>query len=65
MKKIRKATKRVNVIRKMNLLLPSSSLLAIYKLFIGPHLDYGDVIYDQPNNSRCQIKLKMSNISLY
>ena len=25
-------------------------LLAIYKSFIRPHLDYGDVIYDQPNN---------------
>ena len=29
--KIKKATKGVNVIRKMNLLLPRSSLLTIYK----------------------------------
>ena len=50
--KIKKATKGVNVIRKMNLLLPRSSLLTIYKSFVRPHLDYGDVIYDQPNNSR-------------
>ena len=50
--KIKKATKGVNVIRKMNLLLPRSSLLTIYKSFVRPHLDCSDVIYDQPNNSR-------------
>ena len=49
--KIKKATKGVNVVRKMNLLLARSSLLTIYKSFVRPHLDYGDVIYDQPNNS--------------
>ena len=47
-----KATKVVNVIRKMNLLLPHSSLLTIYKSFVRRHLNYGDVIYNQPNNSR-------------
>ena len=55
--KIKKATKGVNVIRKMNLLLPRSSLLTIYKSFVRPHLDYGDVIYDQPNNSRLSDKI--------
>ena len=28
-----------------------SSLLTIYKSFVSTHLDYGDVIYHQPNNS--------------
>ena len=56
--KIKKATKGVNVIRKMNLLLPRSSLLTIYKSFVRPHLDYGDVIYDQPNNSRLSDKIE-------
>ena len=37
--------------RKLNLLLPRSSLLTICKCFIRPHLEYGDVIYDQPNLS--------------
>ena len=50
--KIKKATKGVNVKRKMNLLLPRSSVLTIYKPFVRLHLDYADVIYDQPNNSR-------------
>ena len=26
------------------------SLLTIYKSFFRPHLDYGDRVYDQPNN---------------
>ena len=56
--KIKKATKGVNVIRKMNLLLPRSSLLTIYKSFVRPHLDYGDVIYDQPKNPRLSDKIK-------
>ena len=45
---IKKATKGINVIRKMNLSLPPSFLLTIYKSFVRPHLDCGDVIYDQP-----------------
>ena len=35
----------------MNLSLLRPSLLTIYKSFVRPHLDYGDLIYDQPNNS--------------
>ena len=42
----------------MSLLLPSSSLLTIYKSFVRPHLNYGDVIYDQPNNSRLSDKIE-------
>ena len=43
--KIKKATVDVNLMRKLNLLLPRSSLVTDLR----PHLDYGDVIYDQPN----------------
>ena len=49
--KIKKATVGVNLMRKLNLLLPRLSLLTVYKCFIRPHLDYGDVIYNQPNLS--------------
>ena len=42
----------------MDLLLPRSFLLTIYKSFARPHLDYGDVIYDQPNNSRLSDKIE-------
>ena len=56
--KIKKPTKGINVIRKMNLSLPQSSLLTIYKSFVRPHLDYGDVIYDKPNNSSLSDKIE-------
>ena len=44
--------------RKLNLLLPRSSLLTIYKCFIRHHLDYGDVIYDQLNLSSLANKIE-------
>ena len=56
--KIKKTTKGTNVIRKMNLSLPRSSLLTIYKSFVRPSLDYGSVIYDQPDNSNLSDKIE-------
>ena len=32
--------------------------MTIYKSFIRPHLDYGDIIYDQPNNEHFSKKLE-------
>ena len=37
-------------LRKLNLTLHHCSLLIIYKLFIIPHLDYNDIVYNQPKN---------------
>ena len=48
--KIAKANKGIGLIYKLAHVLPRQSLLTIYKSFIRPHLDYGDIIYDQPNN---------------
>ena len=45
--KINKTLKGVGLLRKLSTLLPRQSLLTIYKSFIRPQLDYGDVIYDQ------------------
>ena len=28
--------------------LPRKALLTVYKSFVRPHLDYADIIYDQP-----------------
>ena len=42
----------------MSLSLPRSSLLTIYKSFVRPHLDYGDVTYDEPNNSSLSDKIE-------
>ena len=55
---IEKSSIGVNLMRKLNLLLPRSSLLTVYKCFIRPHLDYGDVIYDQPNLSSLTNKIE-------
>ena len=40
----------MGLIKRLHYYLPRKSLLTIYKFFIGPHLDYCDIIYDQPNN---------------
>ena len=48
--KIKKTTKGINVIRKMNLSLLRSSLLTIYNSLVRPHLEYADVTCNQPSN---------------
>ena len=48
--KINKTLTGVGLLRKLSTLLPRESLPTIYKSFIRPYLDYGDVIYDQPFN---------------
>ena len=39
-------------------MLPREALLAIDKLFIHPHFDYGDMIYDQSCNDSFHAKLE-------
>ena len=48
--KISKANKGIGLIKRLYSYLPRKSLLVIYKSFIRPLLDYGDVIYDQSHN---------------
>ena len=48
--KISKANKGIGIIKRLSNTLPRNSLLTIYKYFKGSHLDYCDIIYDQPNN---------------
>ena len=48
--KMSEAMKGIGAIQKLNKTLPRYSLITIYKSFVRPHLDYGDIIYDQPNN---------------
>ena len=38
------------MLRKFQGILPRTSLITIYKSFARPHLDYGDIIYDQAFN---------------
>ena len=60
-KKINKANKGIGIIRKFNNILLRSSLLTIYRSFIRPHLNYGDVIYDQPENESSEVRLNRFN----
>ena len=39
-----KSCKMIGLLRKFQHILPRHSLLTMYKTFIRPHLDYGDVI---------------------
>ena len=61
---IAKANKGIGIICKLAHLLPRESLIIIYKSFVRPHIDYSDVIYDQPNNEHFVIQLKEFNIML-
>ena len=49
--KISKVNKIIGVILRLRNSLPRHSLLTIYKAFARPHLDYGDIIYDDPTNN--------------
>ena len=42
-----KISKTMGLIHKFQSILPQFSLFTIFKTFIRPHLDYGDMIYDQ------------------
>ena len=45
-KKNSKANKGVGDTKKLNNTLPRKALLTLYKSFVRPHLDYGDILCD-------------------
>ena len=53
--------KRIGLLQKRQSILLRKSLLTIYKSFIRPHLDYGDVVYDQPSSDAFLTNLKLFN----
>ena len=48
----------IGLIRQLLVILPGNPLLTIYKSFIRPHFDYGDILYDKPNNDNFQNKME-------
>ena len=56
--KIKKCNKMIGLIRRLSISLTRNALLTIYKSFVRPHLDYGDILYDKPNNENFQNKLE-------
>ena len=54
-KVLTKASKGIAVIKRLRNSVPRKSLITIYKAMIRAHLDYRDILYDQPNNATfCQ-----------
>ena len=45
-----KVSKSIGLLRKLQMILPKLTLVTIYKSFITPHLDYGDITFDQAFN---------------
>ena len=53
-----KVNRTIGLLRKFQQVLPRPSLITIYKVFIRPHLDYGDVIFDQAFNNSFHQRLE-------
>ena len=53
-----KVNRAVGLLRKLRNTLPRTTLVTIYKAFIRPHLDYGNVLYDQAYNNSFKKKLE-------
>ena len=47
---LNKVKKTISLLRKFQQILHRKSLITIYKSFIRPHLDYGDIVYDRAFN---------------
>ena len=52
-----KVNKTIGIIRKLQNVLPRLVLLTIFRSFIRPHLDYGDITYDKAYNESFHKKL--------
>ena len=50
LKNLQQANKGKGVIKKLHNVVLRRAVLTIYKCFIRLNLDYGDFVYDQPNN---------------
>ena len=53
-----KVNRTIDLLRKFQQVLPRPFLITIYKAFIRPHLDYGDVIFDQAFNNSFHQRLE-------
>ena len=56
--KIKTCCKIIGLIKRLPVSVPRKVLLTIYKSFIRPHLDYGHILYDKPENQNFQNKLE-------
>ena len=54
---LNKTNRTMGLLDKLQNLLPRATLITIYKAFVIPHLDYGDVLYHQLFNTLFHEKL--------
>ena len=52
------ANRAIRLLCKLCNILPRATLITIYRALIGPHLDYGDALYDQFFNNWFKEKLE-------
>ena len=50
--------KTIGLLHKSQNTLPRQALIIMYKVFVRPHLDYGDIPYDQTYNASFHQKLE-------
>ena len=55
--KMTKCCKMISIIKRLSVNVSRGVLLRIYKSFIRLHLDYGEIIYDKPNNKSFKNKI--------
>ena len=53
-----KISKTLQLLQKLHNLLPRSALITVYKSFVRPCLDYGDILYNQAYNMSFHHKLE-------
>ena len=54
----KKINKTIRLLHKLQNNLPRAPLITIYKSFVRPHLDYGDILYDQTFNNSFHERLE-------
>ena len=53
-----KRNKTIELSRKLSNSLPIQALIILCKVFARPHLDYGDVLYNQNFNNSFDVKME-------
>ena len=51
-------SRTIALLRKLQHVLPRYALITIYKSFIRPYLDYGDILYDKAFNESFHQKIE-------
>ncbi len=49
--KIPKANQGIGIMKQLYMYVPRNTLETVYKLYVRPHLDYGDAVYHLPDKN--------------